>query len=140
MNYFSNPITEHLTVNGANAAAQLNNGYASNSRSSEFAVSDKEYMIGVPASLSGVGGVNYGHVQIGNDLAMNVPSSFDYRELNQSSSRLNSNHMQLFGVTNPNHLQDKEYQSNKVTPTGGGRISSLRDEETLNVRWAELMK
>ena len=48
--------------------------------------------------------------------------------------------MQLFGVTNPNHLQDKEYQSNKVTPTGGGRISSLRDEETLNVRWAELMK
>ena len=48
--------------------------------------------------------------------------------------------MQLFGVTNPNHLQDKEYQSNKVTPNDGGRISSLKDEETLNVRWAELMK
>ena len=26
-----------------------------------------------------------------------------------------------------------------MTPSGNGRISSLKDEETLNVRWAELM-
>lgn len=61
-----------------------------------------------------------------------------------NNTRLNSNHLQILGVTNnPNNAnemqpgldaQQQQYQSNQVVVSTSmmGRISSLKDDENLN--------
>ena len=71
---------------------------------SDYNDSDREHAVVVPAALGSLGS----QAELTqNDIAMNVPTSFDHRaEIGQSygppiSSRLNSNHLQLVGATNP---------------------------------------
>lgn len=78
---------------------------------------------------------------------MNVPTSFDHRDLGatleglglkqRKDSRKNSNHLEILGVTNPNK---NEYQTNQnVESTAQVRLSSLKDEDNLNSHWLDLM-
>ena len=60
---------------------------------SDFNVSDRDYSVVVPHALSGVN-------TISNDIAMNVPTSFDYRGQDDfqrsqvlGNTRLNSHHL-----------------------------------------------
>lgn len=78
------------------------------------------------------------------DVAMNVPTSFDYREVGGASSRQMraQKHLELKGVTTPVDNHDKTYQSNQLLgeTAAMGRISSLKDEDNLNQHWNELMQ
>lgn len=70
------------------------------------------------------------------DASMNVPYSIDLRTDNpNSTSRLNSQHLKISGVTNINKNDMSNNQLLDSTIRAGGPVSSIKDEDALNMHW-----
>lgn len=72
-----------------------------------------------------------------NDVAMNVPTSFDHRQEDSRGDLRKSANKLHYGVTNPVNLAEQRLDYEETC--GQIRISSIKDEENLNAHMSELM-